>query len=130
MNEISKLFLDEAYFSEDPSDFVVFFCNDGAMNLHLFGVLLRVSLTMSSPAMTTQKLNRQRLDVLFQISGLVCHCSDSFNQTAFLNFSFFLPCWFPCPRLFAILRPLWSSEMISDAERKIFVFFVCHEIFD
>ena len=66
-----------------------FFCNDGAMSLHLFEVFLWVSVNMSWLARTTQKLNRQRLDVLFQVSNLACHCSDSFNMTAFLNFSFF-----------------------------------------
>ena len=62
-------------FSEGLSFFVFFFCNDGAMNFHRHVVDLSVSLTMSRPAETTQKLNMLRRD----FSLLVLQISNGFD---------------------------------------------------
>ena len=68
-------------FSECPSFFVVFVNNDGALNLHLYVVVLPASVIMSRPAKCTKKVNTSRLDFLV----LVFQSSDNFGMKGFFQ---------------------------------------------
>ena len=72
-------------FSECPLFFLLFVCNDGALNLHLHVVALPVSVTMSWPTKSTYKLNMSGLDFL----ALVLQSSKSFDMNAFSSFFLF-----------------------------------------
>ena len=79
---LQTIFSLKAMFSECPLFFLLFVCNDGALNLHLQVLALSASVTMSWPTKSTYKLNMSGLDFL----ALVLQSSKSFDMNAFSSF--------------------------------------------
>ena len=85
---------------------IYFFCTEGVFSFHLHDVALQLSIAMSLPFKTTQKVNPKTWSIRSNLAIVPTVLFWVLFKILVLS------CCFPSPCLIAFSRPLWSLEII------------------